>query len=444
MKSVGDYDKTSQKSIYEFAHKLTGKSLSEVVDLPIDISNAKNRGDLGTLIEKYYFKHKPENLNHQPDFPEAGIELKTTGIKLTKSGDYVAKERLVLMMIDFEKIVKEQWETSSYLKKCRLMLLMFYLYSKEVDVIDRKFVLPPMLFEIPAADLNIIKKDWEIIREKVLKGQADQLSEGDTFYLGACRKGSGGEKEKLRKQPFSDSGAPARAFSLKQGYLNRIIKNHISGNFDSDGVLGTDIEKTTALKFEKYLGKTIEEISDSVGYHKRGLIHKGFNQDLARRILSDSRLDVPELEKANIKLKTVRLNIHEKCQESMSFRGFKFLDLVNQEWEDSIFCEELEQKLLLFVTKLDENKKERLYKIAYWNMPFEDRLEAKRVWEETKKRIKIDATNLPKISESKIAHVRPKARNGKDKIITPQGTMQLKQCFWLNAQYLTEVINKLP
>lgn len=444
MKLVEDYDKSSKESIYEFAHKLTGKSLSEVVDLPIEISNVKNRGDLGTLIEKYYFKHKPDNFNHKPDFPEAGIELKTTGVKLTKAGEYVAKERLVLMMIDFESIVKEQWETSSYQEKCRLMLLMFYLYSKDVDVINRKFVLPPLLFKIPATDLDRIKMDWEIIREKVLQGQADQLSEGDTFYLGACRKGSGGEKEKLRKQPFSNQGAPARAFSLKQGYLNRIIKNHMSGRFDVDIVLGADIEKATASKFQKYLGKTIDEISESVGYHKKGSVHKGFNHDLAMRILSDNKTEIPELEKANIKLKTVRLNYQGKCKESMSFKGFKFLDIVNQEWEDSVFCEELEQKLLLFVTKLDENNKERLHKIAYWNMPFQDRLEARRVWEDAKKRIKQDATNLPKNSESKVAHVRPKARDGKDRIMTPQGTMHLKQSFWLNSRYLTEVINNLP
>ena len=39
-------------------------------------------------------------------------------------------------------------------------------------------------------DLKIIKHDWNLINGKILKGKAHELSEGDTFYLGACTKGS--------------------------------------------------------------------------------------------------------------------------------------------------------------------------------------------------------------------------------------------------------------
>ena len=50
------YDKSSVSSIYEHALKLTGYSLSEITNLPVDIVNQRNRGDLGTLIEKFYFQ----------------------------------------------------------------------------------------------------------------------------------------------------------------------------------------------------------------------------------------------------------------------------------------------------------------------------------------------------------------------------------------------------
>jgi hypothetical protein len=73
------YQKESADSIYGFALLLTGKSLSEVVDLPENLENLRDRGKLGTLVEKYYFKHEPPN-DHNPDFPIAGVELKVTGV----------------------------------------------------------------------------------------------------------------------------------------------------------------------------------------------------------------------------------------------------------------------------------------------------------------------------------------------------------------------------
>jgi hypothetical protein len=67
-------------------------------------------------------------------------------------------------------------------------------------------------------------------------------------------------------------------------------------------------------------------------------------------------------------------------------------------------------------------------------------MESKRVWEETKRRVKIDATNLPRQNESYVAHVRPKGRNGQDTLPTPQGRQHLKQCFWLNNSYIGKIL----
>ena len=67
--------------------------------------------------------------------------------------------------------------------------------------------------------------------------------------------------------------------------------------------------------------------------------------------------------------------------------------------------------------------------------------EAESVWQKT-----IDCINegryedLPKISESAVAHVRPHGKNSQDTIITPQGTMEMKKCFWLNAKYIQKTL----
>lgn len=434
-----DYDKGSVDSIYEYALKLTGKSLAEVVTLPDGIVNSRNRGDLGSLVEKFYFEIIPPN-NHDPDFKEVGLELKTTGV-LLKGDDYRAKERLVLTMIDYQAIAKESWETSSFYMKCQLMLILFYLYGKDVAVIDRLFVLKPLLYEIPLLDIAQIRRDWEFIRQRVLDGKAHELSEGDTYYLGACRKGSGGEKEALRKQPFSNEGAKSRAFSFKQGYVNKLIEGHVDDSQSLGVNAALTFDAATQLRFEPFIGQTLEEISKELGFGVKK--SKGFHKEIANRILSSDGQTLLELDKAGIEMKTIRLTSSGKPRESMSFPGFKYLEIINEDWEDSSFFEKLEHKFLLVIFRSDENGVERLFRVAYWNMPYDDRVEAKRVWEETKRRVSVNASDLPRMSESDVAHVRPKARDGKDKLPTPQGDMQVKKCFWLNGRYIATVIADL-
>lgn len=437
-----NYDKSSAESIFHYAKQLTGKSLSDVIDLPDDVANIRNRGDLGSLLEKFYFEQIPPN-NHEPDFPEAGVELKTTGVVKKSKGVFRAKERLVLMMINYTNIVNEKWETSTFLHKCRLMLIMFYQYEKETPVIRRKFILDPLLFTIPENDLQIIRRDWELIQRKVAQGKAHELSEGDTFYLGACRKGSGGLREKLIYYPSSPVKAKSRAFALKQSYLNQLITNHISESSTLQIDDEISIEDATYLRFKPYISQSINEISNHFNYHKKGKNHKAFKYELCMRILSNGKRKVPELERAEIELKTISLNKSGVPKEHMSFPGFKFLDIINESWEDSTFYAKLERKFLFVVFQESETGLERLIKVGYWNMPYEDRMEAKRVWERTKKLVITNPTSLPSANESRVAHVRPKGKDGKDQIPTPQGSLHLRQCFWLNKSYISGVIADL-
>jgi DNA mismatch repair protein MutH len=149
------------------------------------------------------------------------------------------------------------------------------------------------------------------------------------------------------------------------------------------------------------------------------------------------------VEKAGIEIKTIRLKANGQPREAMSFPGFRTSEIVNQDWDHSVFAEKLERKFLLVVFRMDENENEFLYKVSYWNMPYADRMEAKRVWEETKRLAAIDAKKLPKSTDSHVAHVRPKARDGDDKELTPQGDLVVKKCFWLNKSYIAHVVEKI-
>ena len=466
------YDKSSVKSIYEHALKLKGKTLAQVAPETVGIENVRNRGDLGTLVEKYYFAHTPKG-NHGPDFPEAGLELKTSGVKRQKKKTvYAAKERLSLMMIDFTTLGSETWEKSSLLAKCRLMLIQFYDYVKDVPVTDRKFVLDPLLCllcdineleidsrsvdwrfvastaqKISDVDLLTIKRDWELIRQKVEDDKAHELSEGDTNYLKASRKGSGGDGEPLRKQLNSDApDAKSRGFSIRQSFFTKLIEEHEA----STNVLGItpvlSIEEATKLKFTPFIGMTVTELSQHFSFFKRDKNHKGFYSELAMRMLSGGGNSVPELDKADIKKKIIRVKRSKKTGklqpiEAMSLRNFKYCELPNQKWEESVFFEDIERRFLFIVFLVDENKVEKFFGAFYWNMPYLARVEAELVWMKTKKQIVANkAHELPKSSESLVAHVRPHARNSKDTEATPQGEWLVKKSFWLNREYIAKII----
>lgn len=437
-----DYDPADKNSILQAAKKLTGKTLNESCIIPEEIQNKANKGDLGTLVENYYFGIHPGN-SPNPDFAEADLELKTTGL-VKRNGRLVAKERLVLNMINFDTMAEESWANSTFVKKCASILILFYEYIKEKSVIDRKFIIDPKILEVlKSQDAVQIQKDWEFIKNKIRAGLAHELSEGDTYYLGACRKGSGGPDEKLRSQPYSDIPAKARALSLKQGYVQAILDSHLSELESVTKGSKLTVQDAVLERFSPYVGMTLESLAKELDRQKTSSNQKGFHRGLAERMLSESGSSVIELVKAGIEMKTIRVNKTWRPNEAMSFPGFKFLELVDEEWEDSSFAKKIEQKFLFVIFRTGDDGIERLEKVAFWNMPYADREEARRVFEETKRRVSINAKDLPKASESAVAHVRPKARDASDVIPTPQGDFHVKQCFWLNQNYIEKVIQGL-
>lgn len=444
-----EYDVSSAKSILEYSKKLPGHSLDELINFAESAENLKNKGNLGNLVEEYFFKIHPGN-EQAPDFKEAGVELKTTGIVKKKDGNYKAKERLVLTMIDYLGLANETWDNNSLMKKCKQMLILFYIYDGSMPAIKRKFALRPLLWDFPQSDLEIIKQDWQTIVDKIRAGKAHELSEGDTFYLAACRKGSGGSKEPLRKQPFSNELAKSRAFSLKPSYVNKMVELASNGNEDQeDSIFSSNYQASIGfanvvrMRLHKYIGKTVGEISTILDCHDLNN-DKSFRRSLVIRMLGGKTKQLKELSEADIELKVIMVREDFKPKEDMSFPYFSYTEIVNQDWEDSDFFNVLERKFLFAVFKEEENGDMIFKGASFWNMPYEDKKEAQSVWEKTKRQIqKGHAEDLPKKSESPVAHVRPHARNASDTIKTPQGDFLVKKCFWLNSDYIQAQLKKI-
>ncbi len=436
------FDETSETDVLRYAAGLIGKSLAQVAELPASelTRDRKGKGRLGNLVEEYYFGYKP-NSNPEPDFPKAGLELKVTGLKST--APIKAKERLVLNMINFQEIVSETFETSSFYRKCQKILILCYLYDKSKLEVDQIFTENQFIFRLVEQELSVIKRDWELIQRKVMEGAAHEISEGDTFYLKANRKGAGGEKD-LSDQPFSDIKANRRSWSFNNGYLTSLI----AGAEPNSGSLeiGPDetFEDATRRRIAKYLGRSSQELFSTFGLVREGVnISKSVRYDLVVKMLSDGGSSVKELQKAGIRLKTIRLKKTGRTREAMSFQSFDYCEIVQQEWEESAFCDALEDKFLFAIFQEDEDGVEHFAKAEYWNMPYQDRLLAQEVWEETKQRILAGNYTFPQSSENQVSHVRPHARNAEDKIMCPDGEMRMKRSFWLNQRYIEQVVSSL-
>ena len=77
---------------------------------------ATGKGAIGTVIEESWFGYTP-NSESEPDFPEAGVELKVTPYLRGKNG-IRAKERLVCNIINYMEEYDKTFQTSAFWHKC--------------------------------------------------------------------------------------------------------------------------------------------------------------------------------------------------------------------------------------------------------------------------------------------------------------------------------------
>jgi hypothetical protein len=105
----------------------------------------------------------------------------------------------------------------------------------------------------------------------------------------------------------------------------------------------------------------------------------------------------------------------------------------------------------MFVIFCESEEREYVFnRIQFWNMPVEDLDEVGRVWQRTvdiiRKGVELLPTpngvrnNLPKQTESRVAHIRPHGKDASDTLPLPDGRQMTKQCFWLNSSYIAQVI----
>ena len=479
------YDPTNPESIENYAIQLTDKTFMDVIleknnvmsDAVEAYANKLRKGGLGNLLEEVYFGYKA-NSNQEADFPEAGVELKVTPYEVTQKGELRAGERLVLTMINYDSPIEMEFYKSHAWEKMRLIILIYYWRNKQLNsnlLYKIGFV---KLFTPPEADLEIIKQDYDYIVNTIRDGRAHELSEGDTMYLGACTKGANAEKSTVPQYYGDKIPARKRAFCFKNSYMTYVLNHYIAGKTSDNSIL----KDANALK-EKSFEEILEDIvMKYVGMSDKGLCelfgreynnNKAQWNDLSCKILGIRDEHADEFEKANIKVKTIRIEENNTMRESMSFPPFKFMDLVEEEYEDSALHDYFDETRLFFFVWKRDGDVYRVKGCQLWNMPHLDlNVTVRKEWEQYRHIIQygvkftkcVDSSgkmsfknNLPNKSETEVIHVRPHAtkaayrfKNGeeygnveRDANMLPSGEYMTTQSFWINNSYILKQLKRL-
>lgn len=485
------YDNTDPEDIFRYSQELIGKTFVDVLATACEddqlektisyYNNSKGKGSLGNLLEEHYFLYKPNN-SPEPDFIKAGIELKATPYESTKKG-IKAGERLVISMIPNTEPIEIEFSNSHLEKKLSKILMIWYHrvknqkrtehrieYTFLFDLYDKRF----------AKDLKIILEDYKTIVNKIISGNAHDLSEGDTKYLGACTKGASAKTSYKPQFYNKDVLAKRRAFSLKQQYMSYILENYVQPSsmaydsiFTEDELNNGNFDTMVISKINSYIGKDTDELCRLFRVIK-DTKPKQINKILVNRMLGVNTYNSEEFQKANIKIKTIRVGKDNSIKENMSFHNISICNFVNQDFENSKEYEFFESTRFLFVVfKENDLGKFILTGAKFWNMPIEELEKTGKVeWEIYKKKLLegvnfkqitdkngkvITKNDLPKMSDTQMIHLRPRAEksayliNGKrygsgtesDMDLLPNGDKMTKQCFWLNHKYVLKIIEDI-
>lgn len=462
------YDRHDKVSIFDYSKRLINHCLR---DYAPSAEERAGKGGLGQLVEELFFGYDV-NSNPEADFAIAGIELKCTPLKYTKKKELAIKERLVCGLINYREDWNKPFEASNFYKKCLVMLLLFYLHKGGASRLDLQFLFS-VLWQLPEKDLLIMRQDYDTIITKIRNGQAHTLSEGDTMYLAACRKGQ--KEDALMEQHGSTIGAPRRAWSLKMAYmrivLDEIVKNNKHGayaNFaiqpnDESGQLVAAQELKTKTfdeiilsRFTPYMHKDYEGLCKLLGRKATPSKSKYFimANDIAGRKSVSNVNRAEEFMKAGLTMKTIRIQKNGSIRESLSFENIDYQEVYdNDDWLESRLYELFSSRFLFVVFRetdgeitLSDGGKESRYvldDVFFWTMPQADLEVAGQYWDNIRECVvnnTISAGSFWKIKDRKHFHVRPKGRVAKDLAPNPNGGSAKKYCYWFNSEYVKNII----
>jgi DNA mismatch repair endonuclease MutH len=432
-----DYRTASVDEILRRAEELEGKHLGEIPGAKFTASDPRRgRQEVGHAIEAWF--GIPPNPTRGPDFPAAGIELKSVPVERKPTG-YRIKERTVVSLIDYVQFGLETWATASVRSKLNILFVFFehIVGGSKADFPVHSSVLWSLEGEVEAQ----VKRDWEAVHTKVLAGLAHELTETDGLILGPCTKGA--DSSVLRRQPFSDTRAKSRAFALKPSFTKGLFVEPDARPLQPKELVEAATLDEMQLNFNRFVGREVRDVAREVGVEPSK--RKDYAAWVVRNaVIASSPLRPEEFKAAGPTLRTPRVGANLLPYEAVSFPHFVILELTEEDWEDSGLLAHVEY--MLFAPVFGESRRTPPQECVirppiYWQ-PNTDQLETiKKEWTMFRDLIGVGkGDSLPHESDTHAIHVRPHGRNAADRDTDKRGQEMTKKSFWLNKRFVQEIL----
>ncbi len=440
--------------------QIVGKKLSEFLDFHALVAK-ENKGSIGQLFETQVFNKKLDNL------PEAdleffvdeyhqelvdhyntniNVELKVTSAKQLKNGEFRAKERLVLSLIDYTVDYPEELKHSHLYSKIELMLIIYYLYDPHLTK-ENYHLLTSFFYNMNKHDISIIEEDYKIITSRIKNGEAHLLSGADTFYLEACTKAHNGSV--TRSQKYSNIPAKQRAFALKSSFMSALLNNYL--NVKPEIVHD---EKNDLIHIRNVLdgmiGKTYnslkEEYAPNIGNPKN---EKSIVFRKALGVKTNSLNELSLFKKANIQFKTFNITHTLNPADGVNFFMVNWDDFQVHTWEESRLFEVLNTMFFYCYFHKDNATKQLTFAgYKFHGFSDEDIEVAKRDWNKAKD-LYLSGVSIEdnlyclKQSQNELFYIRTKGKNKEESKRTYSNGQTIKGvAWWINNKWLKKNIIK--
>lgn len=206
-----------------------------------------------------------------------------------------------------------------------------------------------------------------------------------------------------------------------------------------------DFIETLILHSRIYWGMKVEDIAEKLCLNLEKT-SKSYAATVIYRALElgNGGKYAEEFKKAGVNIKTVRCNPGLRPIYAMSLRGYKYEDIINEEWDSSKLKEDVEKMLLIVLTLPRRGAKlaeARLETVLYHTPNDADMRTMEEDWKDIIERIREGRANELGGRIGKIIQTRPKARDSNDKIPAPGGHMLVKKGFFIRPDYFHKILN---